>query len=153
LIPAYAGGNRRVSVRAALILEDDRINRDLFRAVMERVGFTTLMAATAEEAHREAERFRDPIALLIADIILKEEDGAKCARSLLKRRPEMAVLFVSGTPLEELQQRAVLDRGIFNSRRIQFLQKPFSVRKLLDTISEMVPGGRPVRIPVPSPGL
>jgi two-component system, cell cycle sensor histidine kinase and response regulator CckA len=70
--------------------------------------------------------------LLITDVMIPQGSGHALARSLVARRPDLRVLFVSGysgaAPVEGL-----------SSEQVRFLTKPFGSSELAETIEELLP--------------
>jgi YesN/AraC family two-component response regulator len=73
-----------------------------------------------------AERYAGPIHLLITDIVMPGMSGRTMAESLVARRPETKVLFVSGYggPIE-------------SEAHAGFLQKPFTTEELARKIRDL----------------
>jgi len=114
-----------------LVVEQDDAVRALAREVLRRHGYAVLEARHGVDALRTAERHRDPIHLLITDVVTPHMSGREVAERLTSARPTMKVLFVSGHAAEE--QPADVARGS------TFLRKPFTpdalaqkVRAILD---------------------
>jgi PAS domain S-box-containing protein len=124
-----SGGSETV-----LVVEDEESVRSLVRATLERSGYRVLDAGNPREAITVAQGFQGPIHLLLSDVIMPESEGPPLFDRLMKERPGMRVLYMSGYAHE-----AVVQQGL----RIQgtgFLQKPFmpqdlkrKVREVLDT--------------------
>src|SRR5262245_54648839 len=114
-----------------LVVEQDDAVRALAREVLRRHGYAVLEARHGVDALRTAERHRDPIHLLITDVVTPHMSGREVAERLTSARPNMKVLFVSGHAAEE--QPSDVARGS------TFLRKPFTpdalahkVRAILD---------------------
>jgi DNA-binding response OmpR family regulator len=109
--------------------------RNLARQVLEGAGYRVLEAANAEAAIDLGESNNgDRIDLLLPDVIMPGMSGNEMSRVLLKKHPEMPVLYMSGYTDDAIVQHGVLEAGI------NFLQKPFTpgalalkVREVLDT--------------------
>ena len=114
-----------------LVVEQDDAVRALTREVLRRHGYAVLEARHGVDALRLAERHRDPIHLLMTDVVTPHMSGRDVAERLTSARPTMKVLFVLGQAGDEMP--ADLARGS------TFLRKPFTpdalarkVRALLD---------------------
>jgi CheY-like chemotaxis protein len=123
-----------------LLVEDDEAVRSVLARVLAREGFGTLLAASAAEALRAFERAAREPDILVCDVILPDRPGPELAKALLRRRPDLPVLFMSGYGADELEQRGDLPSGA------PLLPKPFtpsalvrSIRAILD--QEMRQGG------------
>jgi two-component system, cell cycle sensor histidine kinase and response regulator CckA len=117
-----------------LLVDDEEQVRALGRRVLERVGFTVVTAADAQQAIQLANRHAGTIHLLLVDMVLPGSSGRELAAQLAIHRPAIKVLYISGTIDETIGRHRVLAPGI------EFLQKPFSldhlvrkVRQVLDT--------------------
>ena len=122
-----------------LLVEDDDAVRDLAREVLAGLGYTVLHASRPGEALAAAERHSGTIHLLLTDVVMPEMSGRALAHHLLRLRPGMGVLFMSGYTDTALGQHGILDAGTV------LLHKPFTpvalarkVRAVLDA-----PPGRP----------
>jgi PAS domain S-box-containing protein len=116
-----------------LLVEDEDAVRSLARAVLRRHGYTVLEARHGVDALRLAERHRDDIHLLIADMDMPHMNGRDLAERLSSVRPKMKVLFMSGHT----------DRAAMPDVAGGSLQKPFTpetlarrVRLILDQTVE-----------------
>jgi PAS domain S-box-containing protein len=126
-----AAAARRGGAELILLVEDDRRIRELARKILADLGYRVIACASPAEALKRAEG--EPLDLLLTDVIMPEVSGAELARLLTLRRPELAVLYMSGYAEDEIVHRGVVDPGV------SFLPKPFrpdslarAVRKQLD---------------------
>jgi len=117
-----------------LVVEDDDLVRTMTVRVLRRNGYTTLEAATAEEADRHAQEHVDGVELLLADVGLPRSGGVELATRLRQRWPSLKVLFMSG-----LGRETVLDQGVPPGTVL--LEKPFAPRALLDRVDDLLAAG------------
>ena len=89
--------------------------------------YTVLDAPNTKEALRTCKSYREPIHVLIADIVMPGLGGLELAKSVLELRPGLAVVLVSGYTDRALDSEAA---GI----GAKFLQKPFSLDALGRTV-------------------
>jgi two-component system, cell cycle sensor histidine kinase and response regulator CckA len=114
-----------------LVVEDDAAIRSGVRRILKRAGYTVLTAATPIEAIQLAADHELPIRLLVTDFGLHAVTGRQVAEVLLRDRPGLRVLYVSGHPVAK-----VLPHGL--PPGTAFLQKPFSMSALLDHVRELL---------------
>jgi two-component system cell cycle sensor histidine kinase/response regulator CckA len=116
-----------------LLVEDEEVFREMVNKALEKYGYNVLNAGNPGEALLICEQYANPIHLLITDVVMPHLSGIKLSERLLKIRPEMKVLYISGyfNSASAKQPEFGLDT--------YFLQKPFSpseleqlVRKILD---------------------
>jgi two-component system cell cycle sensor histidine kinase/response regulator CckA len=122
----------------ALIVEDETAAKAAIRIMLERSGWTVLDAESPTEALRRCAEHGSSIDLLVTDVMLKDGYGGQLAKRLLEERPAICCLFISGYPLEHSYIRPLLEEPIFTSRGVQFLEKPFTVRRLIDTLARVM---------------
>jgi two-component system cell cycle sensor histidine kinase/response regulator CckA len=79
-----------------LLVEDVAPLRDVTRELLEGRGYTVLEAADGKLAIEIADRYDGTIALLLTDVMLPKIGGPTLAKSLLRRRSGMKVLYMSG---------------------------------------------------------
>ena len=111
-----------------LMLEDDSAILDLARHMLGRLGYTLHTATTPSEALRIARSRKDTIHLLITDVVMPEMNGKELARRVQAVRPGIKCLFISGHTADILAPQGILDPSV------HFIQKPFSMTELAETI-------------------
>jgi two-component system cell cycle sensor histidine kinase/response regulator CckA len=101
----------------------------MIRTVMQWNGYTILEARHGAEALALCEQFQRPIDLLITDIVMPRMNGRELSERLLKLRPTLKVLYISGYAGETLSKLDQKDVG-------NFLQKPFTPNVLAQKVRE-----------------
>jgi PAS domain S-box-containing protein len=126
--PAELRGNETV-----LVAEDQAAVRDLMVRVLHGLGYTVLAARDGLEALTIDAEHQEHIDLLLSDVVMPGLNGPDLAQRLLRERPRLKVLYVSGFT-SHLATRLGTVGG-----RAAFLQKPFTpdllarkVREILD---------------------
>jgi two-component system cell cycle sensor histidine kinase/response regulator CckA len=122
-----AGGSETV-----LVVEDEAGVRNLVRQVLEQKGYKVLLAGCKDEALQLCRTNKGPIHLLLSDVVLKDINGQELSRFLVRLRPEMRVLLMSG-----YTQDAILQRGVLN-QDTDFLPKPFTPAGLSSKVREVL---------------
>ena len=113
-------------MRTVLFAEDMEEVRTLSCAALQQHGYTVLPARDGLEALSLAREHRDPIDLLITDVMMPRLGGPDLWHALKDCHPEAGVLFISGYPADELDEAS------------SFLQKPFTPHVLLRRVSELL---------------
>ncbi len=88
-----------------LLLEDEEDLREPYRMFLESEGHEVLEAASISQARSLADRSDEPIALLLADVVLPDGSGAEFAEELGTKLDGLRVIFLSGYAPELLYQR------------------------------------------------
>ena len=109
--------------------------RGLVVTVLRSSGYKVLDAPDGGAAVRVAEETKERIDLLLTDVIMPDMTGKQAADLILRARPDVRVLFMSGYADEVIARKGVLDRGI------AYLPKPFSIEALTAKVREVLDAG------------
>jgi CheY-like chemotaxis protein len=142
-LPRHAGeteqarqDNREASVARGkgtiLLVEDEPAFLNMTAKMLEHLGYTVLSAGTPGEAAHIAENQAGDIHLFMTDVIMPGMNGRDLARMVLSHYPNIRLLFMSGYTADIIAHQGVLDEGV------HFIQKPFSLSRLADTIREVM---------------
>jgi hypothetical protein len=115
-----------------LLVEDDEMVRSLVRATLVREGYKVIDFADPVEASRRSEGLKGPVDLLITDVVMPKLSGRELAGKIMRRRPGMKVLYMSG-----YTENAVINSGILQTE-VAFLQKPFTPAALTEKVREVL---------------
>jgi len=116
----------------ALIIEDEELVMEVNRAIVEKLGYGVLEAKSGKEALQIAEKYPDPIAFALLDVVLPDMSGNQIYPKLKDLRPGLKVIVCSGFTLDGPA------REIINAGAESFLPKPFSVAALSATLEEVL---------------
>ena len=119
-----------------LVVEDDTAIRTGIRRLLERAGYTVLTASSPTEAIQLAADHEVPIRLLLMDFGLPLANGRQVADILMRGRPGLRVLYVSGHAPADVLPHGRPAPGT------AFLGKPFSVDALLRHVRELLGQGK-----------
>jgi PAS domain S-box-containing protein len=112
-----------------LVVEDAEGLRELVRRLLQRQGYTVLVASNADEALRLFEE-HPSIDLLLTDVVMPGASGPELTRQLVERRPALKVVYMSG-----YTEEAIVQHGV---PRIAFLHKPFTSDTLVRKLREVL---------------
>ena len=115
-----------------LLVEDDVGLRELISRALRQYGFTVLEAAQGGEALLLCEREKDPIHLMLTDVVMPQMSGSTLAERLKLLHPEIQVLFMSG-----YTEDAIVHHGVLNSN-VNFIPKPFRMLALVQKVREVL---------------
>jgi CheY-like chemotaxis protein len=121
-----------------LLVDDEDSVRRAMHLHLEKEGYQLLEASDGEEAENIAEKYSEPIHVLVTDVSMPGMTGPQLADRLAALRPDLKVLFVSGYPHDFLERDGVLDR------RRSFLPKPFSAAELLGRVRSLLGAAAPL---------
>lgn len=115
-----------------LIAEDNPALLTLATRVLQKHGFQVLASRDPTDALRVCEAFPSAIDVLLTDIVMPRHSGTWLAAKVLKRRPEVRIIQMSGHAEEAIGQ-GNLPRG-----KASFLQKPFTPDALVKKVREVL---------------
>jgi signal transduction histidine kinase/ActR/RegA family two-component response regulator len=130
-----AGGSETI-----MVVEDEEVVRHLICTVLGDLGYSVLSAESAAKGLLLAGEQKDPIDLLVTDIVMPDMHGPALARELSPLQPGMKVLFVSGYSDSDISDQGVLDPGLV------VLQKPFTQESLARKVREILDAERPAAV-------
>jgi PAS domain S-box-containing protein len=107
-----------------LLVDDEDSVRRTMHMHFEREGYQLLEASDGHEAEIIAEKYDEPIHILVTDVTMPGMTGPQLADRLAALRPDIKVLFVSGYPHDSLAG--------------DFLPKPFSGAELLGRVRTLL---------------
>ena len=116
-----------------LLVEDEVSVRRVARGILTRLGYDVIEAAHPMEALALEAQHPGTIDLLVTDMVMPYMGGPELAQRLLRARPDMRVLFMSG-----YAEDASFDIERFAGAG--FLQKPLSVTSLARKVREVLHG-------------
>jgi signal transduction histidine kinase/CheY-like chemotaxis protein len=110
-----------------LVEDEDGVRRWMARVLREH-GFTVFEARDGAEGLAAAEQHGAAVDVVATDVDMPRVSGIELASRLALRRPELRVLFFSGSAQERLEGP---DACVAGSR---FLQKPFAAEALVESL-------------------
>jgi PAS domain S-box-containing protein len=136
LRPALPGRHSRRGSEVVLLVEDEDNIRQPAVEILESRGYRVLSAPDATQAFALSDQHAGPIHILVTDVVMPGLSGSQLARQLVRRRPELLVLYISGYPEDSITHHGVL------SADQHFLQKPFPPGQFLEKIREVLDARR-----------
>ncbi len=115
-----------------LVVEDEKEVRKLAVRILEKQGYRMLEASTGENALLVCKEHKEPIHLLLTDVVMPGMNGRELMESLTSLRPETKVLFMSGYADDAIARHGVLEEGM------NYIQKPFATDRLIRKVREVL---------------
>lgn len=115
-----------------LFVEDDHAILRLGKTLLTRLGYKILSASSADEALSIVKEQKAEIDLLLTDVIMPGMNGKELAKEILKIKPGMKTLFMSGYTADVIAQNGILEDGI------HFIPKPFSEKDISKKLKEIL---------------
>jgi signal transduction histidine kinase/CheY-like chemotaxis protein len=123
-LPSVASGPA-VGAGTALVVEDERVVRDMTTLLLARSGFEVISVAGGAEAMTHLAGLEQPIDVLITDVIMPTMSGVELAEWTMNRYPHVGVVLLSGYTAGTLNLDRVTSRGAV------FVPKPVTAAQLL----------------------
>jgi PAS domain S-box-containing protein len=117
-----------------LVVEDEEVVLKLARSILERTGYKVLTARNGVEALRILEEHREPLHLLLTDVVMPGMSGRALADASQSLRQDLRVLFTSGYTDDAIVHHGVLQAGA------HLLEKPYSRKTLLAAVRNVLDG-------------
>ena len=118
-----------------LLVEDEEAVRAFAGRALEARGYKVFQASSGPEALDLMEGIREPLDLVISDVVMPGMDGPTLMRELRRNNPELKIIFVSGYAEDAFEKHLSPDEKNF-----QFLPKPFSLKELATTVKATLEG-------------
>lgn len=115
-----------------LLAEDESSLRTLTRNTLELSGYQVLEAKDGVDALALSEEHAGTIDLLLTDVVMPGMGGRNLAQELIRRRPNLKVLFMSGYTGQTVGAQGPIDPGS------AFISKPFTRNALTRKIREVL---------------
>ena len=120
------------SSQTILVVDDDCAIRTLVKVYLEIEGYAVLIAENAETAMKLYTEHQSTVALLLTDVVMPNMNGLELADQLLRREPQLRILFMSGS--EDV------------SRGFGCVAKPFTETGLIRRVGEVLASRSPAQL-------
>jgi DNA-binding response OmpR family regulator len=114
-----------------LLVEDEDMVRRSVVEILRMSGYQVLEASGGVQALEISDGYQGEIPLMITDLVMPGMNGRQVADRMAERRPQTAVLFMSGYT-DDPRTRKMLGEGV------DFFKKPFSPGALIQKIREIL---------------
>ena len=115
-----------------LIVEDEETVLKLAVRILKSLGYRTFEAPEGGRALILCEEFKEPIHLILTDVVMPGMSGPNLVERLREIHPEMRVLYMSGYTDNAIIHHGVLEEGT------NFIQKPFTLENMARKVREVL---------------
>jgi PAS domain S-box-containing protein len=126
-IPEPAKGTETI-----LLVEDEEAIRKVAKRSLEAAGYKVLTAGAGDEALLVSSQYAGKIHLVLTDMVMPRMSGKALAQELVKMRPTVKVLYMSGYADNAFVHHGVVDDGM------QFIGKPFTGTELAHKVRNVL---------------
>jgi len=116
-----------------LLAEDDESVRNMVLELLQNFGYKVIVAVDGEDAVQKYRESREPVQLLLFDVIMPKKSGKEAYEEISEIEPAIKVIFASGYASDTVRQKALV------SDNVMLISKPYiplellaMVRKVLD---------------------
>jgi len=120
------------SGKTVLVLDDETDVRKLVATMLSSNGYKVLTADDGESAIKTFKKSKQPIDLVLLDVVSPGMSGPMVAERLAALQPGLRVLFMSGFGNTTVVQRYVVEKGC------ALLTKPFTEHQLTKKVHELL---------------
>ncbi len=129
ILSSHQGFAPVVSQRATILLaEDDPMVREIAVELLQKAGYTVLVASDGDSARFLFNEHVNEVDLVILDVVMPRASGRVVADHIKGLRPELPILFCSGYAPE------LANFAPYLSEELDLLQKPYQPQELLERV-------------------
>jgi CheY-like chemotaxis protein len=115
-----------------MLVDDDEPVRLLAETFLKRQGYNVLSAHSGEESLAILDRHREPLHLLLTDVVMPGLNGKELFEKAVERKGNLKVLYMSGYTEDIVTDRGGLDKDT------DLIHKPFSINALATKVREIL---------------
>ena len=127
-----ASSQSSAAERTILVLDDEADVRKMVAAMLTSNGYKVLTAENGDNAIKAFKKSKQPIDLLLLDVVSPGLSGPMVADRIAELQPGLRVLFMSGYGSTNVVQRYVVEKGY------ALLTKPFTEPQLAKKVREVL---------------
>ncbi len=118
-----------------LLADDEELVCEVYRELLESMGYRVLVASNGEEAVRLFGEHQDKIRLVILDVVMPQLGGVAAALRMRAASPDLPILFQTGYGEEQVR------REMKHLKDCRIVSKPTSLPELSRIFRELLDGG------------
>lgn len=115
-----------------LLADDEELVRDVAETMLRKAGYKVLMAVDGDDAIQLFDEHVETIDMALLDVVMPRVGGKVVADHILKRRPNIPILFCSGYRSDSIHTNFIQDD------QLELLPKPYRRSDLLLKVREVI---------------
>ena len=115
-----------------LIVDDEEIIRLMAQALLEELGYKTILAKNGNDAIKKYTANKDEIDIVLLDVIMPEMNGMECLKNLLKINPNLKIIIASGF------SKSGKTNDFLANGAADFINKPYRQKELALSIKNIL---------------
>lgn len=115
-----------------LVAEDDTVVQLLLKDMLERYGYTVILACDGASAIKTLEKNKDRIDLALLDIVMPERNGYEAFEAMKMLKPDLKAIFMSGYVQD------IIGKDAFPPGDLLFVEKPIVTSTLMGMIRNLL---------------
>lgn len=119
--------------KTILVVEDNDFVRAMTISILQMEGYSVMNAIHGEEAFSICVNRKEPIDLILTDVLMPHMTGPELIENLRNVRNDFKVLFMSG-----FMDDGTLKKMMSTAKEVNFIGKPFTVPDLLNKVSNIL---------------
>lgn len=125
----------KINPNHILIIDDDKIIREILEATVNRLGYDSYTAENGEEGLKIYEMQQSSICGIILDIVMPKKNGFEVYSEIRQINPLEKILFSTGLRKKEILTSYFNMKDMGNMENVDFLQKPYNKEEIKDKFS------------------
>ncbi len=115
-----------------LLAEDEASVRKFLERLLQRRGYTVILAEDGEDAMKKYHENRDGIDMVIFDVVLPRKNGREVYDEIKSQKHDIKALFISG-----YTDDIITEKGIFEEK-LEFLSKPLDAQTFVMKVRDIL---------------
>ncbi len=127
---SYVNQNSYLSTKVVLLIDDEQPVREAVKDILELIDVDVITAVNGRDGIALYTQQQKEINLILLDLSMPGMNGAETLRALRQIDPHIPILLSSGYSKTEIVSRFI------DTNLTDFLQKPYSLDALIDTVQK-----------------
>ncbi len=115
-----------------LVVDDEQMILEMARDMLTSLGYGVMQASNGQEGIECYKKNSDKIDIVLLDLIMPKMNGVVCVEKMKEINPDVNIIITSG--IGDLSKKKEIEKLSIRA----FLEKPFSLKAMSDTINQIL---------------